>query len=104
MELGLKIDWKARNLPWIPAALSTIRPTTSPRLSSLRLIFNGTPHGRSVQSLIDGMGNDLRQIAEEVARIEREFEGVVNLTVVRAAYFELVLGRLNASFLFGQDF
>jgi len=81
-------------------ALSTISPTTSPRLSSLRLDFVGSPYSRTVGSLIRDVGDDLLRIADEVARIKREFEGAVYVTVVRDPTFEVVLGRSNVRFRF----
>ena len=64
--------------PWIPMALSTLGPTTTPRLSSVLLTFFAplisTP-------LIGRRDEDLQQITHQVIRIKREFEGAVNLTV-----------------------
>ena len=70
-------------------ALSTLRPTTSPRrLSDIRLNFC-LPTSPPVEALITGMEDDLRRIADEVARIEREFEGTtLNLTVVSDSKFD----------------
>jgi len=44
--------------------------------------------------------NDLRRIADEVARIEHEFQGAVKVTVLRDPRFEGVLGELNVGFCF----
>ena len=43
-------------------------------------------------------GNDLRKVAGEVARIEREFEGTLNLTMLRDTAFEVVSDALKARF------
>lgn len=75
-------------------ALSTLKPTTSPRLSAVRLSFAGFTD-RTVDTLIRDTGNDLRQVADEVARIEREFEGAVNFTVASDSVFEAVLDTLG---------
>ena len=87
-------------MPWIHLALSTLGPSTSPHLSSIRLDFavGSSIINRSAETLIVNMGNDLRRIADEVARIEREFEGTVSLTVRLDSVFEVVLDTLNVSF------
>jgi len=91
--------WFGKGLPWIPMALSTLKPTTSPRLSTVRLSFAGFI-ARSVKTLIEDTGNDLRLVAVEVSRIEREFEGRVNFTVVSDSVFEVVLDTLGVRFHF----
>jgi len=91
--------WRGEGMPWIPMALSTLRSTTSPRLSVIKLDF--TPSiGVPVENMIAGMGNDLRRIADEVARIEREFAGAVNFTVLRDSGFGAVLDTLNVRLCF----
>ena len=78
-------------------ALSTLRPATSPRLSTIRLDFSRPSTAtRSVESAIEITGNNLRQVADEIARIEREFEGAVNLTVFRDPVFEAVSDTLKS--------
>ena len=82
-------------------ALSTLRPATSPRLSAVRLSFAELLVDQSVETLvyiealIKDTGNDLRQVAGQVSRIEREFEGLVNLTVVPDPAFKAVLDTLG---------
>jgi len=76
-------------------ALSTLSPTTSPHLSSPQLTFTGPPANPPAKSLIKVMGNDLRWIADQVARIEREFGEAMNITVFRDLKFGEVLNRLN---------
>jgi len=90
---------------WIPKALSTLRPATSPRLSTIRLNFIYPPTADPpVATLVKTMGNDLRWVADEFTRIEREFERAVNLTVVRGPGFEALLDTLNVRFHFrGPD-
>jgi len=82
-------------------ALSTLRPATSPRLSAIRLDFARSPivH-RPLEILIQDTSNDLRWVADEVTRIEREFGRSVDLTVRRDPGFEMVLRTLNVRFYF----
>jgi len=101
VKIGVTVGWIHGGLPWIPTALSTLRPTTSPRLSSLRLDFTRSPYvNQSVESSIERMGDDLLWITDEVARIEREFEGAVNLIVFRDFWFGMVFDRLNVRLCF----
>ena len=80
-----------RGRPWIPMALSTLSPTTSPHLSSLQLAFIGSLSDLSPQFLIEDMGNVLQRIADQVTRIKCEFEGAVDSTVIQDPKFESVL-------------
>jgi len=80
-------------------ALSTLRPATSPRLSVVRLNFSATTR-QPIETVIADMGNDLQQIADEISRIEREFEGAVNLTVVPDSKFRAVFATLGVRFSF----
>ena len=84
------------SLLWIYAALSTPRPSTSPHLSAIQLDF--AYPGDIGRSLIEDTGNDLRRVADEVTRIEREFEGAVNVTVLRDPEFKMVTDALNVRF------
>ena len=94
MTFGFRADRRGESLPWIPMALSTLRPATSPHLSVIKLDFSSST-SRPVETRITDLGNDLRRIASEVARIECEFGGVVNFTVVRDPVFAVVLDSLN---------
>ena len=78
-------------------ALSTLKPATSPRLSIIRLDFCAN---RDVETVVTEIGGDLRRIADEVARIEREFKGAVNFTVNPDSTVRLVLVTLNVRFNF----
>ena len=75
------------SLVWITRALSTIKPATTPRLFAVRLGFDRLPtsdnRAGGVDALIDDTGKDLRCGVGEVARIKREFEGAVNLIMLR---------------------
>ena len=96
VNLSLRVVWMGGGLPWIPKALSTLRPATSPHLSSIRLDFGGAYIvDLPVEPLTKDTGDDLRQVADEVARIESEFGGAVNFTVVSDAEFEAVLNTLG---------
>ena len=99
--LGGRISWRGGGLPWIPIALSTLKSSTSPRLSAIRFDFSCS-HGvtRPVEAVIAEVGNDLRRIADEVARIECEFEGTVSFTALLDSVFEKVLDKLNVRFRF----
>jgi len=82
-------------------ALSTIKPATSPRLSAIQLDFSRPGIcNRSVNAMIKDAGNDIRWVADEIARIEGVFEGTVNLTVVWDQSFRVALDALNVRFLF----
>ena len=93
--------WGAEVYSWVPTALSTLRLVASPRLTVLRLDFSNSRFARrSIESLIKDTGYDLRQIADEVARIERESEGAVSLTVVSDPVTKVVLDTLGVRFRF----
>jgi len=78
------------SLLWIPKALSTIKPATSPRLSFIRLSFVRPPFANgSIDDLVKDAGDDLRWVVDEVTRIERE--GVVCLTVDLDSSFQVAL-------------
>jgi len=49
--------------------------------------------------MMKNMGDDLRWIADEFARIEREFDGAVSFTVIRDLGFEQ-LDTFKARFYF----
>jgi len=82
-------------------ALSTLWPTTSPHLSVIRLDFaRSLILTRTVETLIHETSYDLRWVANEVTRIEREFKGAVNVTVRRDPVFGEALNTLNVRFRF----
>ena len=43
VRFGVVVGLRARGVSWVPLALSTLRPATSPRLSAIRLDFAGSP-------------------------------------------------------------
>ena len=99
-EVDLRVSWMGGGLLWIPKALSTLKPATSPRLSTIQLSFARPFHSYalSAQMAIEATGNDLRLASDEFARIEHEFKGRVNVTVFRDETFEVVLATLNVRF------
>jgi len=91
-EVDFGVHWVGGSLLWIPIAFSTLGPATSPRLSVIRLELARSPTVyRNTETLVKDLGNDLRRVAGGVARIEREYEGTVNLTVVRGLGFKEAL-------------
>jgi len=98
-EVGFEVRWAGGGLLWIPTALSTLSLATSPRLSTIRLNFAlHSAANRSTETLVTDLGGELRRIAGEFTRIEREFEGAVCLTVVRDSGFKAVLDMLSVLF------
>jgi len=99
VNFGFRIGWKGGGLPWIPMALSTLRAATSPRLSAIRLEFAGSSVvNQPIETLMEDMGNDFLRTADEVSRIDREFEGAVNFTVAPDWKVGVVLDTLNVRF------
>ena len=77
-------------------ALSTIKPATSPRLSTVRVdLIRSHATIRSAEYLIEDTRDDLQWVAGEAIRIEREFEGAVELNVSRDSAFKVALDALN---------
>ena len=99
MSFCALVGWRGKGLPWIHLALSTLRPVTSPHVSAIRLKFTRSLFLAEdpAETLINYVGDDLRRIADEITRIEHEFGGVVNLTVLRDSVFGTVLDTLNVS-------
>ena len=102
-EVHFGIDWMGGGLPWVPTALSTLRLATSPRLLAIKLrlacsyLVFAT---QVVEAVITDAGDDLQRVADEVARVEREFGGVVKLGVHLSSVFKEVTGTLNVRFYF----
>ena len=65
------------------------------RPASLRGLHRLTRASRSVESLTGGVGDDLLRIADGVTRIEREFEGALNLAILRDLKFGVTMNRLD---------
>ena len=99
-ELDFWVGWMSGGLPWIPAALSTLKSATSPHLSAIRLSFlRASPPIWPADTSVERTSGDLQRVAGEVARIESEFGGAVNLTVFRDESFAVVLDTLKVRFL-----
>ena len=100
-EVEVEVGWAGGSLQWIPIALSTLGPTTSPRLSTIRLNLNShSATNQAIEIILKNAGSELRRVADELARIEREFEGAVNLTVPRNPGFKVVFDALDVRFHF----
>ena len=89
-----QVDWRGGGLFWISAALSTLRLTTAPRLSTIQLFLRYS-RMRSTKIAIEHTGSDLRQVADEITRIEREFEGAVDVVMLPDAEFKKMFDTLN---------
>ena len=87
-ELKFGFGWNSGGLLWISMALSTLRPSTSPRLSTIQLTLHGLPSAaRPTGYFVDELLDDLQRIEDEVTRIDQEFGGAVNLIVPRNLWF-----------------
>lgn len=93
-EVNFGVGWISGSLRWIPMALSTLKLTTSPRLSTIQLNFVGSP---SAGFSSEGISGDLRRVADEATRIKGEFGGAVSLTVLRDPWFKVVLDAFQVS-------
>lgn len=90
-EVRLGVRWVSGNLRWISTALSTLKPTTSPHLSTVQLSFSG----RTTVTQDEEIAGDLQLIGTEISRIRREFEGAVRLTVIQNGWFQAALEELD---------
>lgn len=83
---------RSGGLRWIPIAFSTLGLTTTPRLSTIRLnLTHSQAPERPTQTQIKDLGEDLRPVADECVRIQREFEGVVDFDIFGDLWFQEVL-------------
>jgi len=100
-KVDFGVSWVGGGLLWIPSALSTLKPATSSNLSAIRLNFAlHSTTNRPIGTLLNDVGSGLHLIADEFSRIEREFGGAVNLTVVLDPAFKAVLGTFGVRFYF----
>ena len=74
---------------WIHKALSTLKPSTSPRLSAVRLKLGSKPPEDSPVHVRELPDRVIRPIEEQVARIELEYTGTVDVTVQRYPRLEV---------------
>ena len=94
--MNFGVGWSTGSLRWIALAFSTLKPATSPRLSAIQLNFVGPSFIiRPTEVPVEGMGDDLRRVANEISRIKEEFAGAVNFTVLRDPWFKVVLDTLH---------
>lgn len=101
MNFSFRVGCAGSGLSWIPITLSTLKRATSPHLSAIQLNFVWQPSAdQSVETAIEDAGDDLRWIADEVAQIKCEFEGTVDLSVVRDPGFNTMFDKLNVRFHF----
>jgi len=95
-EVSLRLRWIHGGPRWVPAALSTVNPITSPRLSVLLLDLVGPPSGtRILESSIEGLATDLRRTRDEVTRIRSVFEEGIDLTVSLDQWFGVLFVSLQ---------
>jgi len=95
-EVNFELCWVDEGIFWIPTALSTFTPATSPRISAIRLNLGSySASDRPVPALLKATGRELLRVADEFTRIKREYKGAVNLTVVRNPGFEAVSDTFN---------
>jgi hypothetical protein len=92
--VSLHVKWLFGRLDWIPEALSTFKPATSPRLTKVHLGFDYPLDQIESQnshdhSELEDLDRELHWIARELARIEREYEGTVNIVVMMGEEFGL---------------
>ena len=76
--MNIEVGLVHGGLLWVPMALSTLKPATSPRLFAIRFSYF-TIHARDPD--IGAIKEDLRRTADEVARIRCEFEGAVDVAM-----------------------
>ena len=78
-ELAFHTPMAAKDTYWLPEAISTLKPTTSLRLSALRLVTWDRLLGGPVPGK-ERLGN-MTRLVEEVTQVERKFKGAVKVTV-----------------------
>lgn len=84
-----------RGASWLYRALLTIKPVTSPHLSTLVLDLHSPQHPLShYPGWLEHSGGDIPLIAREVHRIEKEFAGTVDVVLTLPPGFEV--GKLGS--------
>ena len=102
--MTFQVNWVQGNLHWIPIALSTLTPATSPHSSSIylgfdypvdRLLTHGTPETAELEELC----RNLEWIADELTRIQGEYGGAVKFIVFQGPDFRrLAAAPFNVRF------
>ncbi|KAF9645584.1 hypothetical protein BDM02DRAFT_492760 [Thelephora ganbajun] len=99
-EVTFNLHWIYNDLHWIHMALSTLKPATTPHLSSIYLSFKDPGYlSRPSSAQLEKNPNDLQGVADEFVRIGREYDGEVDITVVLDTGHRL-LGIYNVRFCF----
>ena len=80
-EAEFILGWTSGGLHWIPVALSTIKPTTSSRLSVVQVVIRNRSSWHVIMVSRERLADDIQLINGEVSRIEQEFENTMDLTV-----------------------
>lgn len=83
------VRWGVGCLQWIPTALSTLKPTTSPHLSVIRIKLIGKTRRHLPRASLEQLDNDLKLIKHEIARIRREYVTQVDMTVDQHTRFQV---------------
>ena len=110
-ELTFNVKWLFGFLDWIPTALSTFKPATSPLLNEVYIGFdyplNKTYLYRDHERWeLEYLSGELQWIGRELTRIEHEYEGKVNIMVIDKPKFQrLTTGDVSFhSCQVGEDF
>ena len=102
-EVNLVFKLAGGGPPRIPVAFSTLRPATTPRLSTVRLEFAYEPTlAHLIEIVVEEVISYIELVPCEIARIEHEFEGAVDFTVAVDSEFEAVLGDIDVRFRFDK--
>ena len=96
----LRPSWEG-GLRWVSATLATLKPTTTPQLSKIRIRF--TDPSRIRTRRLEKVHDDIRRIADEFTRIEHEYGGTVNLTVtLDSGFSQLDVNKVDFRFLLSR--
>lgn len=80
-HVTFEVEWIYGDLHWIPPALSTLKPTTSPRLSVIELEIGYRCRREGHMPQGETPDDDIRLIKEEAIRIKHEYMGAVKVTI-----------------------
>lgn len=96
LEVSLGLPWVRGGLRWIPVALSTTNPITSPHLSIIRLNLSGPPTIVRITNIwIGGLGNELRRTTDEVTRIKNKFDEGIEFVLSEDQWFRVFLDSFD---------
>ena len=91
-EVTFEIRWSSGVLLWIPRALSTLKLTTSPRLSVLKITPSKLHLPSPFLPRFEARLKKVTCLVGEVARVEREFIGVVEVTMAWGPKLQSLVG------------